>query len=162
MKIVIKKGSIISEKVDAIICPTNSVGHMGSGISGYLRKVGGNEIEDEAIGQASIVIGTAILTTAGDLKVKKIIQTPTIDQPHGKTDQHKVKCALEAALELAEEQGFDTLATVGMGVGSEGLTFKQSAKIMLDTIKAFKGDKVEKIILVDLNQGMVDAWKSYI
>jgi len=162
MKITIKKGSIITEKVDAIICPTNSVGHMGSGISGYLRKVGGNEIEDEAISQAPINIGTAILTTDGDLKVKKIIHTPTIETPYAKTDEHKVMCALEAALELADKSGFDTLATVGMGVGSEGLDFKQAAKIMIDTIKKFKGEKVEEIVLVDLNQGMVDAWKEYI
>jgi O-acetyl-ADP-ribose deacetylase (regulator of RNase III) len=162
MNITVKKGSIIKEKVDAIVCPTNSVGHMGTGISGYLRKVGGNQIEDEAIHQAPINIGTAVLTTPGVIPVKNIIQAPTIESPFGKTDQHKIKCAVEAALELAEKEGFEQVAMVGMGVGSEGLTYLQSAKTMIKAIKAFKTEKIQEVILVDLNQEMVDAWMKFL
>ncbi|MFH1505640.1 MAG: macro domain-containing protein [archaeon] len=158
MKITIKKGSITTVEADAIVNPTNMAGSVECSISGHIKKIGGDEIEDEAIQQAPINIGDAVVTSPGILKVKKIIHVPTVEEPSGKTDEHKLKCAVEAALEKAEEKGYDLIAMPGMGIGTEGLSFKAAAKVMIDTIKGFKAEHLKEVILIDMNQEMVDRW----
>ena len=162
MKINIIHGSITTKAVDAIINPTNRVGSVECSISGHIKKVGGDEIENEAIEQAPINIGEAVITTPGSLKAKKVIHVPTVEEPSGRTDEHKLKCAIEAALEKAEEENFKVVSMPGMGIGTEGLSFKTAAKVMIDTVKSFKSKNIKEVLLIDLNKEMVDAWKVYI
>ena len=117
------------------------------------------EIEDEAIAQAPTHIGHACLTPAGGLKASKIIHAPTMENPAEKTDEHKVKCAMEVALELADKQGFHKIAFPGMGTGVGGLDKKKAAKVMIECIKKFEAKNLEDVLLVDIDEDMVKAWE---
>ena len=159
IKIIIKKGSIVKAEVDAIVNPSNSCGLMGGGVAGFLKKVGGKEIEEEAIHQAPTHIGQAIITTSGLLKARKIIHAPTMENPAERTDSHKVKCSVEAALELADKEGFGKIAFPGMGTGVGRLDKKEAAKTMIDTIKIFAAKYLQEVQLIDIDEKMVKAWK---
>jgi len=161
IKIIIKNSSIVTEDVDAIVNPANSGGYMGGGVAGALKKMGGEEIENEAISEAPINIGVAVLTISGDLTCGYIIHAPTMENPSEKTDTHKIKCAVEAALELADAKEFIRIAMPGMGTGVGMVNEEESAEIMIKTIKEFKPKFLKEVRLVDTNDEMTDAWEKY-
>jgi len=154
----VKKGSIATCKVDAIVNPANSFGCMGGGVAGAIKAVGGQSIEDEAIAKAPVQIGEAVITGAGDLICGKVIHAPTMHNPAERTDSHKVACAVKAALELADNEGFRSIAMPGMGTGVGGLAKKESAKIIVKAIKQAKFQSIEKIILIDIDDEMANAF----
>ena len=81
MSIVVKRGDITQLSCDAIVNPANSFGYMGGGVAGAIKRIGGNEIEREAVSKAPIRVGSAIATTAGTLPCKYVIHAPTMKQP---------------------------------------------------------------------------------
>jgi O-acetyl-ADP-ribose deacetylase len=161
-KLETKIGSITTIQADAIVNPANSFGYMGGGVALAIKIVGGQAIEDEAISHAPIQIGEACLTTSGDLVSKSVIHAPTMHNPAERTDAHKVKCAIEAALIMADSEGMRSIAIPGMGTGVGGIGKKEAAKVMISAIKKMKFQSVERIILVDLDSEMVSCFESEI
>jgi O-acetyl-ADP-ribose deacetylase (regulator of RNase III) len=159
-KIELRKGSITTCEVDAIVNPANSFGYMGGGVAGVIRKVGGQIIEDEAVAQAPVQVGEAILTSAGDLICHKIIHAPTMHNPAEKTDAHKVFCATKAALELADKEDFRSIAMPGMGTGVGGLNKLEAAKAIIKAVKSMKFQSLEKILLIDIDDEMISAFSN--
>ena len=155
----VKKASITTIQVNVIVNPANSFGYMGGGVAGVIKKVGGQIIEDEVIEQAPVQIGQAIITCSGDLVCEKVIHAPTMHNPGERTDSHKVLCAVKAALELADECGFKSLAMPGMGTGVGGLGKLEAAEIIVKAIKDMKFKCVEKIILIDIDDEMTRAFE---
>jgi O-acetyl-ADP-ribose deacetylase (regulator of RNase III) len=158
-KIEVRKGSITTLQAHAIVNPANSFGYMGGGVAGAIKKVGGQSIEDEAIEQAPVQVGDAIITGAGDLVCEKVIHAPTMHNPAEKTDVHKVACAIQAALELADSEGFRILGVPGMGTGIGGVKKSEAAKTIVDAINNMRFKSIEKIILIDIDEEMVEAFQ---
>ncbi len=159
MKVIVKKGSITSEDVDALVNPANSFGYMGGGVAAAIKRVGGREIEEEAIANAPIEIGHALATTPGSLKCRAVIHTPTMRNPGERCSEENVYQATAAALELACELGFKSLAFPGMGTGVGRLPFEKAASAMVKALKRFEESCLEKVVLVDIDEGMVSAWR---
>ncbi len=160
MEIEVINGSILNVDVDVIVNPANSLGLMGGGVAGVIKRFGGEEIEREAVQKAPIPVGSAVLTTAGRLKFKGVIHAPTMEEPAMDSTEEKVRRAVRASLELADSLGFETLAVPGMGTGVGGLPKGLSAKVMLDEIKSFKPRNLKKVILVDIDPEMVQSWQA--
>ncbi len=123
--------------VDAIVNPANSLMVMGGGVAGAIKRVGGEEIEKEAMRYAPVPIGKAVATTAGRLPAKYVIHSPTMEKPAMRTTVDKVSKAVLAALEKALELGVKSIAFPGMGTGVGGLSYSQAAEAMVNTIKQF-------------------------
>ncbi len=73
IKISILKEDITELDVGAIVNAANSYGYMGGGVAGAIKEVGGQEIELEAVSQAPILIGYAVITTAGKLRCRHVM-----------------------------------------------------------------------------------------
>jgi len=159
MKIEIFKDSILNVTVDAIVNAANSLGYMGGGVAGVIKRAGGQEPENEAVKKGPTPVGKACLTTAGKLKFKGIIHAPTMEQPAMRIPSENVYKATKASLELAEEEGLKSIAIPGMGTGVGGVPCKEAAKKMIQAIQEFKGKILEKVVLVDVDEEMVRAWK---
>lgn len=162
MKILIKQGSIVNEIVDAIVNPANSFGYMGGGVAKVLKEVGGDIIEEEAIHLGPTPIGEACITTAGDLPAGFIIHAPTMQNPGEKTDSNKIKDSLYAALEMAEGHNYGKIAIPGMGTGVGEVPFEEAAEAMMQVIKSFKFYAIREIILKDIEEEMVEAWRKFL
>ena len=67
MAIIIEKGDLTQVKCDVIVNPANSSGYMGGGVAGAIKRAGGSIIEKQAIAQAPIPVGEAVITTGGNL-----------------------------------------------------------------------------------------------
>ncbi|MFN3598715.1 MAG: ADP-ribose-binding protein [Aquificaceae bacterium] len=159
MQVEVLKGSLLEIKADTIVNPANSYGLMGGGVAGVIKRFGGEEIEKEAIKKAPIPVGSAVLTTAGKLAFKGVIHVPTMEEPAMRTTEEKVRKAVRAALELADRMGFEVIAMPGMGTGVGGLSKEIAGKAMLEEIKAFTGKSLKKVVLVDIDHEMVEAWR---
>lgn len=148
------KGDLTKAEADAIVNPANSFGYMGGGVALAIKRVGGEEIEKEAVSKAPISIGKAVATTAGKLRAKFVIHAPTMVNPAGETDGEKVKLAALAALQCAEQNGAKSIAFPGMGTGVGGLSYRAAAEKMVEGIKNFlsRGGVLKEILLVAYNE----------
>lgn len=161
MEIVIIEGSLLQVEADIIVNPANSLGYMGGGVAGVIKRVGGSVIEEEAVIKAPIPVGSAIVTTAGSLPFKGVIHAPTMEEPGMKTTEEKVRKAVRASLELADKMGFKSVAMPGMGTGVGKLPKDIAAKAMIEEIKNFKAVNLEKVLLVDIDKELVQKWREY-
>ena len=159
LKIEIQQGDITQVKADAIVNPSNSFGWMGGGSAGAIKKAGGDQIEREVVDQSPLEIGKAVATTAGDLDYQAVIHAPTMISPAEKADAYHVRMSVRGALHLADDKQFKVIAMPGMGTGVGNFPKNEAAKQMIDEINNFKPRFLEKVILIDLDQQLVDQWQ---
>lgn len=159
IKITIKQGNILSEEADAIVNPTNSFGIMNSGVSKSIRTAGGMVVEAELVKRSPLKIGEAIDTDPGLLNFKRIINAPTIEHPLSSTNAENIKLAVKAALNLADKLRFQKISMPGMGTGAGGFEPIDAAAIIINEIKNHDTKFLKEIILVDISEIMVNAFK---
>lgn len=161
MTIIVKSGDITKISCDAIVNPANSYGYMGGGVAGAIKRVGGNEIEKEAIAQAPIFIGSAVATTAGILPCRFVIHAPTMKKPAMKIPVENVAKATQAALRLGKEMQIKNIAIPGMGTGVGGVLPQDAAKAMIAVAKKFE-ESFENIYFIDRNDSMIHAFMTFL
>jgi O-acetyl-ADP-ribose deacetylase (regulator of RNase III) len=161
-KMEITAGDLTKQRVDAIVNPANSLMLMGGGAAGAIKRAGGEEIEREARSKAPVPVGSAVATAAGRLPARWVIHAPTMERPAMPTTARKVYLATRAALEFAESLGAESVAIPGMGTGVGGLRPGEAASAMISAIGELAPTlrKVRRIVLCDINQEMVEAWRS--
>ena len=161
MAIIIKQGDLTEVPCDALVNPANSLGYMGGGVAGALKRRGGSEIEQEALRKAPIKIGSAIATTGGSLSCRYVIHAPTMEQPAMNIPVENVQRATKAALDLAVTMNLASLALPGMGTGVGGVSYEAAARAMMSIIKHYE-KQVNTIVLVDRNKEMVEAFRRFL
>jgi len=159
MKIKVIHGSIIDLTVDAVVNPANSTGRMGGGVAKAIKLAGGRQIEQEAMSQAPIRIGEAILTGGGDLLCRFVIHAPTMVKPVERTTIENVSKATRAALRRADQKRLKSVAFPGMGTGAGKLSKIEAARAMVDEIRRFPAVNLKEIVLVDTDTEMVHAFE---
>ncbi len=159
MELTVKRGDITEEVVDAIVNPSNSHGVMGGGVAWVIKKKGGQEIEDEAVKQALIPVGSAVLTTGGNLKAKHVIHATTMTEPAQRIGVDNVRRATAAALECAERNGLKSIAFPGMGTGVGGVRPGEAARAMVEEIQGFseKISALAEVVLIGYEEEMYAA-----
>ena len=162
MEIVAQEGDITQVKADAVVNPANSLGEMGGGVAGVLRRLGGAEIEQEAMSRAPIPVGEAVATSAGKLPFKHVIHAPTMEKPAQPTTPEKIRQSTQAALICADSYGVKVLAMPGMGTGVGGMSPATAAEVMIETLRNYETASVRKVILIDKNPAMVSAFRTAI
>jgi O-acetyl-ADP-ribose deacetylase (regulator of RNase III) len=160
MKITVKRGDITEEAVDAIVNPSNSHGVMGGGVARVIKKKGGQGIEDEAVKQAPISVGSAALTTGGSLRAKHVIHATTMTEPAQRISVENVKRATAAALECAAQHGLKSIAFPGMGTGVGGVDLNEAAGAMVEEIRNFSDSNstIEEVVLIGYEEEMYSAF----
>ncbi len=153
-------GDITQQDTDAIVNPANSQLSMGGGVALALKRVGGADIEREALRKAPVPIGQAVETNAGKLLARFIIHSPTMEVPATRTDSIAVRKATQAALILASKLKLRSMASPGMGTGVGGLESQTAATVMIDEIKRHieNGTSLKEIRLVCREQELLDAF----
>jgi len=124
VRIVVLTGDITEQEVDAIVNPANSMLVMGGGVAGAIKRVGGKEIEDEAVKHAPVQVGEAVATGAGRLKAKYVIHAPTMERPAMRIGKRNVGLSVRGALKCAEGLKIRSMAFPGMGTGVGGLSLE--------------------------------------
>jgi len=161
-KVSVVTGDVTKLKVDAIVNPANSMLIMGGGVAGAIKRVGGKEIEDEALKSAPVHVGKAVATNAGKLKAKYVIHAPTMEKPAMQTTVSNVKLAMKGALDCAGRLDIKSIAFPGMGTGVGGLSLEEASKTMMSQIKRYidLGTSLKEIILVGFSEELASAFKN--
>ena len=154
------QGSLLDVEAQVIVNAANSHGLMGGGVAGIIRRSAGSIVEDEARRQAPIPVGQAVLTSGGRTRFAAIIHAPTMPEPSMRIPVENVKLATRAALRLADEQGFVSLAIPGMGTGVGSVAPEESAQGMVEEIREFQPQSLRSVTLVDVDPVMVLAWQA--
>lgn len=160
-KIAVVAGDITKLEADAVVNPANSQLIMGGGVAGALLRAGGSGIQKEALGKAPVQIGHAVATTAGKLKAKYVIHTPTMTRPAMATSLKDVRAATSGALECARQMRIQSIAFPGLGTGVGGLNLQDAANAIVDAIKSHieAGTTIRHIALVGYNSDLAKAFE---
>ena len=139
------QGDITDADVDAVVNAANDHLWMGTGVAGAIVRAGGRGIEDEAMQQAPIRVGTAVITGAGRLKARHVIHTAVMGQDL-QTDGAKIGAATSAALALAGQHDLRTIAFPALGTGVGGFPPEECARLMRDAVRELTEDRTLRTV----------------
>ncbi len=160
VKIEIRKGDITTFEGDAIVNAANNQLWMGGGVAGAIKRVGGQEIEKEAVSKGPIPIGGAISTSAGKLRVKSVIHAAVMGRDL-KTSGDYIKAATINALKEAEKLKLRTIAFPALGTGVGGFPYEECARIMKESIEEMEKEisSVQEIVFYLFDQEAFEVFK---
>lgn len=130
------RGDITEEKVDAIVNAANSRLKHGGGVAGAIVRKGGNIIQEESDRIGYVPVGEAAMTTAGSLPAQYVIHAVGPRWGEGQEDQ-KLQNAVLNSLKLADEKGFRTLSMPAISSGIFGFPKDRCAEILLSNIRDY-------------------------
>lgn len=145
--LVLIKGDITDIAIDAIVNPANSKLKLGSGVAGAIRQKGGPSIQEECDAIGHCDVGSSAITSAGNLKAKKVIHAVGPIMGSGDEDK-KLADATISALEIASQNGIRSLAFPAISTGIFGFPKDRCARVMLSTTIAYlqTANSIDKVI----------------
>ena len=127
-------GDICDLEVDAIVNAANLSLWMSTGISGEIKRAGGDEIEFAAVRQAPVPLGDAVVTPAGTLAARVIIHAVSLDRDR-RTSAEVIDRAVRSAFARARELRLRSIAFPAMGTGVGGFPLDESARVTVAAVR---------------------------
>ncbi|TSA19262.1 Appr-1-p processing protein [bacterium] len=124
------QGDIADQDTDAIVNAANNHLWMGAGVAGAIKRKGGVVIEQEAMAKGPIAVGTAVSTTAGALKAKRVIHAAVMGQDLH-TEADLIRKAMQNSLAVAEKEELASISLPALGTGVGGFSLYHCASIMI-------------------------------
>ena len=129
-------GDITEEDTEAIVNAANSHLQHGGGVAGAIVRKGGSIIQEESNRIGYVPVGSAAITSAGNLKANYVIHT--VGPVWGEGDEEKkLASAVKSALKLAEEKGISSVAMPAISSGIFGFPKERAAEIIFNTAIEF-------------------------
>ncbi len=129
-------GDICELEVDAIVNAANASLWMSTGVSGAIKRIGGDAIEFAAVRQAPVALGESVVTLAGKLAAKAVIHAVSLDKDR-RTSASIIDAAVRSAIARAREIGATSVAFPAMGTGVGGFALEDGALV---TVKAVRDE----------------------
>ena len=160
VKIEIRQGDITQLELDAVVNAANNRLWMGGGVAGALKRVGGSEIETEAVSKGPVPVGEAVVTGAGKLKANYIIHAAVMGQDL-KTDAEKIRQATKNSLLRGDELGIKSIAFPALGTGVGGFSLNECARIMISEVRQYSTGKtqLERVVFVLYDEPAYQAFR---
>lgn len=151
-------GDIITVEADAIVNAANNELWMGAGVAGAIKAAGGEEIEREAMAQGPIRVGEAVATGAGRLPYRAVIHAAAMGYEGNRMippTSESIQSATQAALEVADRLGLESVAFPALGTGVGGFDLAEAAALMVAAARRYLSQpnaRVRRIIFVLRNE----------
>jgi O-acetyl-ADP-ribose deacetylase (regulator of RNase III) len=143
------RGDITDLEVDAFVFDITDDAKLGSGYGGAIARRGGPTVQKELDAIGRCPKGSAVVTTAGQMKAKYIIHVngPKFNEPD---TEGKLRSATRAALAAADAKGVGTLALPPIGTGLYQVPLDLCARVMLQEVEKHLQGKtsLEQVLLV--------------
>src|SRR6476619_1913609 len=159
MELEVREGDIAEVEADAIANAANDHLWMGAGVAGALKRVGGDEIEHEAMAQGPIELGTAVATAAGRLHARYVVHGAVMGQDL-RTNAELVRRTTRSCLDVADELGCRSLALPAFGTGVGGFDLGECARLMVAEAGSFEPRSVELVIFAVFGRDAYDPFSS--
>ncbi|MDI6840662.1 MAG: macro domain-containing protein [bacterium] len=146
--------------VDAIVNAANTRLWMGGGVAGAIRRKGGPEIQKECNNIGGTFVGSAVITSGGNLNAKYVIHAVGPRMGEGDEDV-KLKNATINSLKLADKYKLKTIAFPAISTGVFGFPMDRCAKIMLSTTMEYlkEDTQIKKVIFCLYDKKAFDTFK---
>lgn len=143
-------GDITELDVDVVVNAANSGLILGGGVAGAIRSRGGPVIQRECDRIGGTPVGTAVITTGGNLKARYVIHAVGPRMGEGDEDR-KLSSAVKSSLELARERRAGSIAFPAISAGIFGFPRERCARIMISTIiehlESSRGSFPERVLI---------------
>lgn len=128
--------------VDAIVNAANTSLLGGGGVDGAIHRAGGKAILEECIAirarQGGCAVGEAVITTGGNLPARFVIHTVGPVWNGGKKKEIELLAnAYRNSLQLAVENGIETIAFPNISTGIYRFPKEKAAEIAIATVSNF-------------------------
>lgn len=160
-KIIIVKGDITEQKVEAIINAANSELLHGGGLAAVIAEKGGQIIQEQSNKIAPIPLGEAAVTEGGKLPCQYVIHAASMKLGELTSEDNLIK-SIKNSLLRAKELGIKSLAIPAIGTGLGEFPFERFSEIVLHEVKKFieNYDQIEKIIFVLSSDDNLNKFKA--
>lgn len=157
-------GDITEEEVDAIVNAANSHLRHGGGVAGAIVRKGGMVIQEESDRIGYCPVGSAVYTSAGNLKAKYVIHAVGPRWGEGE-EEEKLKSAVLSALKLAEELKCEKVSLPAISTGIFGFPKNRGTRIIFDTCVHFlksQANNVKEVRLCNIDRETCDYFLKYL
>ena len=134
------QGDITDQEVDGIVNAANSRLAIGGGVDGAIHRAGGPAIVQEVMRlyPDGCPTGAAVVTGAGNLPAKYVIHAVGPFWSGGRAGEAlQLAKAYSSALELANENGCQSVALPALSTGTFGYPLDQAARVALKVAADF-------------------------
>lgn len=167
-RLVLLRGDITEQRVDAIVNAANRALAGGGGVDGAIHRAGGPSImaacDRIRAEQGGCPTGSAVVTTAGRLPAKAVIHTVgPIWRGGGSGEAELLASCYRQSLHLARAGGFRSVAFPSISTGAYGYPLDQAAAIAVATINAViacEGDAFDEVRMVLFRQSDLEVYQT--
>ena len=154
-RLTIVQGDITLQATDAIVNAANSSLMGGGGVDGAIQRAGGPAILEECKKiverQGRLPAGQAVITTAGNMKAKRVIHTVgPIWRGGDDNEAETLASAYRESLKLAEANKLRSIAFPSISTGAYGYPVEKAAKVALRAVADFlaKASSIKETVFV--------------
>ncbi|MEQ8763011.1 MAG: macro domain-containing protein [Planctomycetota bacterium] len=137
------RGDLTQEEVDAIVNAANEHLAHGGGVAGAIARAGGPVIQRESDEwtreHGPVPTGSAAITSGGELPAKHVIHAVGPIWGCGAEDD-KLKSAITASLDLAQEHRLKSVAFPAISSGIFGFPKDRCARVFCETLNEYFGE----------------------
>jgi O-acetyl-ADP-ribose deacetylase (regulator of RNase III) len=123
---------------DAIIRPATSTLASTTPLLRRLELAGGPTLLDQLVVAEPLAVGSAVVTSAGDLQVGMLVHA-IVSSPTERVSREGVRRAFRSALERALSWQIAEVAVPPLGLGAGNLDIDTSAEVMADELARHVG-----------------------
>jgi O-acetyl-ADP-ribose deacetylase len=145
-RVVLVRGDITEQDVDAVVNAANSSLMGGGGVDGAIHRKGGAAILEECKRLRAerypdgLPTGEAVATTAGDLPARWVIHTVGPVYAQGEDRSEQLASCHTASLRVADQLGARTVAFPAISTGVYGYPLEEAAPV---SVQAVRGAETE-------------------
>lgn len=163
VEIEIIQGDITKLAVDAIVNAANCSLLGGGGVDGAIHRAAGPDLLKACIPFGGCKTGEARITPGFRLPAKFVIHTPGPvyrDGLHGEPEL--LESCYKSCLDLAEENGCETVAFPAISCGVYGYPWEVATEIAIRTVRNFPAQKVKKVIFCCFGEQMLNIYRAMV
>jgi O-acetyl-ADP-ribose deacetylase (regulator of RNase III) len=161
-RILVEKGDITKQNVDAIVNAANNSLLGGGGVDGAIHRAAGPELLEYNRRLGGCRTGEAKISPGFRLSAKYIIHTVGPIWKDGAHDEDSLLAnCYRNSLEMAVENDVKTIAFPSISTGAYHFPLERAAKIATGEVKKFleKNDTIEKVIFIGFDDKTCNTYR---
>lgn len=149
MNFTVIQGDIGAKRADALVNAAGTSLKMGSGVAGALRRGANGPINEDAVSQGPVDLGTVAVTDAYELDAEYVIHAAAM--PHygdGRATEESIREATRNALDRADELACESVVMPILGTGAAGFEFETGAELVCEEVWAYTPETLSDVRVI--------------